>query len=482
MGFYILVLLFPSLYFLFHFLKWVCIKRHQDCYILGYECFKPSNDRKLSTKLSGTIICRNENLGLDTYKFLLKAVVGAGLGEETYAPRSILMGREERPNLDDTLNEMDEFFQDSIAKLFSKSNISPQDIDILVVNVSMFASTPSLASRIVNHYKMRDDIKVCNLSGMGCSASLISLSVVQNVFKVQKDRYALIVTTESLSPNWYSGTDRSMILSNSLFRSGGSAILLTNKWCLRKKAMLKLKCLVRTHHGAINESYECCMQVEDSVGKQGVRLHKGLPKTATRCLVDNLKILAPKILPIRELVRFAMTVIVWKYIWKPFKHRYTRTMEKGNKPAINFKTGVEHFCFHTGGKAVIDGLEESLKLEEFDVEPARMTLHRFGNTSACSLWYVLGYMEAKKRLKKGDKLLMVGFGSGFKCNSCLWEVVRDLDGSHNVWSDFITDYPLKSLANPYLELFGWIHDEDVTAEKIREICGQGKIDYPGKII
>ncbi|XP_021720940.1 3-ketoacyl-CoA synthase 12-like [Chenopodium quinoa] len=462
MGFFILLLLFPSLFFLIHFLKWALIKRHQDCYILSYECFKPTDDRKVSSQFSGEILARNKNLGINEYKFLLKAVVSSGIGEQTYAPRNILKGKEECPTIKDSLEEMDEFFQDSVEKLLSKSKISPQEIDVLVVNVSMFAAVPSLASRIVNHYKMRDDVKVYNLSGMGCSASLISISIVQSVFKHEKERYALVVTSESLSSNWYTGNDRSMILSNCLFRSGGSAILLTNKWGLRKKAMLKLKCLVRTHHGGRDDSYGCCMQMEDSVGRLGFHLSKNLPKSAARCLVDNLKELAPKILPTKEVVRFVVAVMVRRFFSGPNKQAGIGAGERNNKPSINFRTGVEHFCIHTGGKAVIDGLGENLKLSEYDLEPARMTLHRFGNTSAGSLWYVLGYMESKKRLKKGDRVLMVSFGAGFKCNSCLWEVVRDLDGCDNVWKDFIEDYPPKSLANPYLEMFGWIQNEDTS--------------------
>ncbi|CAI9759190.1 unnamed protein product [Fraxinus pennsylvanica] len=445
---------FPLLCLFYNLWKIFDRRRHQNCYILDYECYKPSDDKKLSTRFCGEVIRRNKQLGLNEYKFLLKAIVSSGIGEDTYGPRMVLEGREMSPTLEDAIIEMDDFFLDTIDKLFNKTGISPSEIDVLVVNISMLAIVPSLSSRIIHHYKMREDIKVYNLTGMGCSASPIAINIVQNIFKTQRNVQALIVTSESLSLGWYTGKDRSMILTNCLFRSGGCAILLTNKVALKEKAMFKLKCLVRTHHGAKDESYDCCKQKEDDQGYEGVHLGKNLPKAATRAFVDNLKEIAPKILPVRELLRFTLLTLIRKMTQK-----YNKTGAAA-RPVINFKTGIDHFCLHTGGKAVIDAVAQNLNLSEYDIEPARMTLHRFGNTSASSIWYVLAYMQAKKRLKKGNKVFMISFGAGFKCNSCLWEVMRDLDQDGNVWKEFINSYPPKTIDNPFFEKYGWINEED----------------------
>nr|GMD61359.1 3-ketoacyl-CoA synthase 12-like [Ipomoea batatas] len=440
----------PLLCIFFSLKRMIDLRTRRACYILDYQCYKPTDDRMLSTKLSGEVVFRNKNLGLSEYKFLLKAIVSSGIGEETYGPRMVFQGRETCPAYEDGISEMEEFFHDSIGRMLERQGICGSEIDVLVVNVSMLASVPSLSARIINRYKMREDIKVYNLSGMGCSASLISINIVENIFKTRENLSALVVTSECLSPNWYSGNDRSMILANCLFRSGGCAILLTNKPALHHKAMFKLKTLVRTHHGAKDESYNCCIQKEDELGKLGFHLGKTLPKAATVAFFENLKEIAPKILPVRELVRYALLQKI-----------PTNSGKSGTpRPAvINFKTGVDHFCIHTGGKAVINGIGQSLNLSEHDLEPARMTLHRFGNTSAASLWYVLAYMEAKKRLKKGDNVFMISFGAGFKCNSCVWEVVRDL-GDANVWEDCIDSYPPQTLINPFLDKYGWVHNAD----------------------
>ncbi|XP_071720164.1 3-ketoacyl-CoA synthase 12-like [Rutidosis leptorrhynchoides] len=462
MLFYLTILsIFLILYLLYILYNFLETKRHQKCYLLDYQLYKPSDDRKLSTEFCGEVIKRTKNLGLNEYKFLLKAIVSSGIGEETYAPKMVFEGREDRPTYQDAIVEMEELFEYTIERLFKRSGVSPSEIDVLVVNISMFACMPSLSSRIVNKFKMREDIKTYNLCGMGCSASLISINLVDSIFKIKKNQLAMVVTSESLTPNWYIGNDKSMILSNCLFRSGGCAMILTNKPSLAHKCLLKLNCLVRTHHGSNDESYGCCIQTEDDQGRVGFHLGKNLPKAATKAFIDNLKELAPKILPIRELLRFGIHLATLNF--------FKNGQKKSTRAVINFKTGVDHFCLHTGGKAVIDTVARSLGLSEYDIEPARMTLHRFGNTSASSVWYVLGYMEAKKRLKIGDKLFMITFGAGFKCNSCLWEVVRDMEGVENVWKECnIEDYPPQTIMNPFTEKYGWIQDEDINTFKVPE--------------
>ncbi|XP_027936427.1 3-ketoacyl-CoA synthase 19-like [Vigna unguiculata] len=153
------------------------------------------------------IVLRNRKLGLEEYRFLFKTIISSGIGENTYCPRTVLEGREECSSLKDSYHEIDEIMFDTLDNLFKKTGISPSEVDILVVNVSLFSPAPSLAARIINRYKMRENVKAFNLAGMGCSASVVAIDVVQQLFKTYKNSVGIVVSTEDLGGHWYCGTE-----------------------------------------------------------------------------------------------------------------------------------------------------------------------------------------------------------------------------------------------------------------------------------
>ncbi|ONK66182.1 uncharacterized protein A4U43_C06F4970 [Asparagus officinalis] len=317
--------------------------------------------------------------------------------------------------------------------LLRKTGLKPKDIDILIVNCSLFSPTPSLSAMIVNKYKLRSNIRSFNLSGMGCSAGLISVDLARDLLQLHANSNAVVVSTEILTTNYYSGNQRSMLLPNCLFRMGAAAILLSNRYKEKRRAKYRLVQVVRTHKGADDQAYRCVYEEQDAAGNSGIALQKDLMTVAGEALKSNITTIGPLVLPASEQLLFLLTLIGRKLInpgWKPY--------------IPDFKQAFEHFCIHAGGRAVIDELQKSLQLSAEQVEASRMTLHRFGNTSSSSLWYELNYIEAKGRMKKGDRVWQIGFGSGFKCNSAVWKCMRSVKTPvEGPWQSCIHRYPVE---------------------------------------
>ncbi|CAN1356366.1 3-ketoacyl-CoA synthase 19 [Linum perenne] len=424
--------------------------------MLDYECYKPPSDRKLDAITCGKIIGRNKILGVEEMRFLLRAASRSGMSDETYGPRSTVLGREASPCLEDAYAEVDEMAYATIDGLLEKTGVLASEVDVLVTTVSLISPSPSWTSRIVNRYKMREDVKTYNLSGMGCSGSVTGIDLVQQLMKSHKNSIAIVVSTECMGQNWYTGKDKSMMLSNILFRAGACSMLFTNNPSLSTRSILKLKCLHRTHIGENDDAYRCCIEQEDEFGRKGFHLGRTLTKVASEALTLNLRVLLPKVLPTWEILRYLVVSVVSSW-YEAKTHLGLKKTSSSDQARVNLRSGIDHFCIHPGGKAVIDTVGKGLWLNEYEMEPARMTLFRFGNTSSAGLWYVLGYMEAKKRLKKGDVVLMISLGAGFKCNNSVWEVMKDLDRP-NVWEDCINDYPPTTLENSFMEKLGHLLD------------------------
>lgn len=86
-----------------------------------------------------------------------------------------------------------------------------------------------------------------------------------------------------------------------------------------------------------------------------------------------------------------------------------------------------------GGRGVIDAIQKELGLTDHYVEPSRAALYRYGNVSSSSVWYVLAFIEHFRGIKRGSKVLQLAFGSGFKCNSCVWVANKTFQENHYAW-------------------------------------------------
>ncbi|XP_010539905.1 PREDICTED: 3-ketoacyl-CoA synthase 4 [Tarenaya hassleriana] len=405
--------------------------RPRPVYLVDYSCYRPPDHLKAPfnrfmehSRLTGDF----EESALE---FQRKILERSGLGEETYVPEAMHC-IPPRPSMAAAREEAEQVMFGALDNLFSNTNVNPKDIGILVVNCSLFNPTPSLSAMIVNKYKLRGNIRSFNLGGMGCSAGIIAVDLAKDLLQVHRNTYAVVVSTENITQNWYFGNKKAMLIPNCLFRVGGSAVLLSNKSRDRRRAKYQLVHVVRTHRGADDKAFRCVYQEQDDTGRTGVSLSKDLMAIAGETLKTNITTLGPLVLPISEQLLFFVTLIMKK-------------LSKGKvKPYIpDFKLAFDHFCIHAGGRAVIDELEKNLQLLPVHVEASRMTLHRFGNTSSSSIWYELAYTEAKGRMRRGNRVWQIAFGSGFKCNSAVWEALRNVKPSKNsAWEDCIHNYPV----------------------------------------
>jgi 3-ketoacyl-CoA synthase len=358
--------------------------------------------------------------------FLGRVLERSGTGSSTHWPPALLPSKDGTTKAITSVaaarSEAEEVIFPLVRSLLKKGNIKPRDIDFLIVNCSIFTPTPSLCAMICNEFKLRQDVRSYNLGGMGCSANVISVDLAKQLLQNAPGSRALVISMENLTQNLYRGNDKSMLLQNTLFRAGGAAQLLSSRRVDSLRAKYKLLYTGRTQMSDDN-SYSCVFEQEDCDGNCGVALSKDIVKVAGRAMQHNFVQLAPHVLPIREQ---AKTVLNRLLIMVASRAKALGFSQITAPPAYtpNFAKGIDHFCIHAGGRAVIDGVQKNLNLEERHVKPSKQTLYEWGNTSSSSIWYEADWIERFGNLRRGDRMLQIAFGSGFKCNSAVWLALK----------------------------------------------------------
>ncbi|KAK3126588.1 hypothetical protein QOZ80_7AG0558980 [Eleusine coracana subsp. coracana] len=123
--------------------------RPRAVYLVDYACFRtnPICRVPFATFLEHSRVWP----GFDerSVRFMTRLLERSGLGEETCLPYA------QHYIPPSSRAEAELVIFSAIDDLLAKTNVSPQEIDILVVNCSLFAPTPSFTDMIMHRYKLR---------------------------------------------------------------------------------------------------------------------------------------------------------------------------------------------------------------------------------------------------------------------------------------------------------------------------------------
>ena len=159
------------------------MRRRRAVYLLDFACYKPGPEHVVTRE---RFMRQSEAAGVitpDNLAFQRKILERSGLGQGTYFPSAVL-NVPPNPCMAEARAEAEAVMFGAIDQVLAKTGVRARDIGVVVVNCSLFNPTPSLSAMIINKYKLRSNIRSFNLSGMGCSAGLISIDLARDMLQV----------------------------------------------------------------------------------------------------------------------------------------------------------------------------------------------------------------------------------------------------------------------------------------------------------
>ena len=260
---------------------------------------------------------------------------------------------------DDTTISMASKAADQAIK---NAGISPNDIDlILVATMSPQAVLPCTACEVQK--SIQADQATCFDLNAACSGFLYAYNTAQAYIASEVYKTVLVIGTETLS-NLVDWKDRGTCI---LFGDGAGAVVLS----------------------ATEEGVYSTITHSD-----------GQKKDALTCDLGSVIKMNGQ-----EIFKFAV---------KQIPICIQELLEKNHLSVSD----ITYFVLHQANKRIIEAVAKRLHV---DLEHFPMNLQEYGNTSSASIPILLHEMNEKNMLRRGDKVIMAGFGAGLTWGATLLE-------------------------------------------------------------
>jgi 3-ketoacyl-CoA synthase len=404
----------------------------EPVYMVDFAVFKPDDELKINLEGCAESAWSwkhpdGESVSRETHEFVKKVFEKSGIDNNgSYLPKNLHPQHTDSPvgGQDESFAEARLVMGGAVEEVLRKTGIAANEIDILVTTSSVFAPTPSVASMLINMFKMREDVQAYSLAGMGCGNGVIGIQLVRDVLQAHPGANALFICSEICSSAFYRGRDKHCLVSNALFRMGGCAAVLTSGASQKISSKYVLTHSERVHTGARDTGYNCMYVGPDDEGLQGIFLYKDLPIEAGLALEKCLKKITPQIMTWGQYAEAAVAISKRRWFGKDKVPLYVP----------DYTRCVDHFCLHAGGYAILKGIQKGMKLPADKMMPSFANLKDYGNTSSSTTWYSWAYIETVGDVKKNQTIMQAGVGGGMKAGINIWRALKDITDVHPAWA------------------------------------------------
>lgn len=251
-----------------------------------------------------------------------------------------------------------------VSQLLEQAKLKPEDIDLILTTSCTGFMIPSLDAYLINHFRMRQDIKRLPVTELGCAAGAMAFSRALDYLRAYPDHKVMLLAIELPSLTYRTKDFRpANLVSVALFGDGGAGAILSTE-------PGPCRLLASTTHFYY-----------DSPEMMGFDLsEKGFQIILDKRISD----------------------LVLNHFADPLKNFL-------NQQGLSLDQ-LRHFVFHPGGRKIMDSLVEALALDESAISASREVLREVGNLSSASVFWVL---ERVLRGRPEGLGIMAAFGPGF---------------------------------------------------------------------
>ena len=229
---------------------------------------------------------------------------------------------------------------------------------------------PTLAHRLVEHYRLDPCTDKYHVSGVGCASAVPLMRLATQALAAGSEEPALVVAADSLSgilTHARPEDPRAKTVGASIFGDGCAAALISND--PRAGGPRIAASQVHQIAGTLDAV------VLELSGEDGyLNLARELPAVASAGLLQ----------------------IVERFLGASGLRR----------------EDIDHWMVHPGGRRIIEGVRDSLELDDEDVATSWETLAEYGNVGTPAIFYVLKDTIERREPSAGEHGLMITIGPG----------------------------------------------------------------------